>query len=183
MSYLIADWVNDLVITAGIHRAYASVASEAAAVATALGSDATTHDKTIEQPAAALQMGPTNSKFLNDLLALVNVGKGGNIPAATMGTSITTALTNILPPTNTAAPVATGTGTVGQTLTTTNGTWTFTPTSFRYRWFRGGVGIPGATASTYVLVTADSGNLVSCRVAAYNALGENSAQSNAITVA
>lgn len=76
-------------------------------------------------------------------------------------------------PVNTAVPVVSGTATVGQTLTTTNGTWTNTPTSYTYKWLRNGVAITGATASTYVLVSADSGKTVKSDVIAVNAVGSS----------
>jgi hypothetical protein len=83
------------------------------------------------------------------------------------------------PPANTVAPAVTGTATVGQTLTTTNGTWTgvATPTYAR-QWFRGNHPIAGATALTYVLQAADQGYHVFCRVTATDANGSAVAPSN-----
>ena len=40
-------------------------------------------------------------------------------------------------PVNTVAPVISGTTTLGSVLTTTNGTWTNSPTSYTYQWKRG----------------------------------------------
>lgn len=71
----------------------------------------------------------------------------------------------------TAAPAITGTVTVGQVLTCSNGTWTNSPSSYTYQWLRSGYAIGGATAGTYTLVAADSKNLVSCRVTAGTAAG------------
>ena len=99
-----------------------------------------------------------------------------------MGNAITAGLSTIFPPVNTAAPAVTGTGTVGQTLTTTVGTWTYVPTSYVYQWLRGGAQIANATATTYVLVAADSGTQVSCRVTAVNAAGATQAYSNALSI-
>lgn len=84
----------------------------------------------------------------------------------------------VSPPANTVAPAVTGTATVGQTLTTTNGTWTGSP-SFTYQWQRAGVNIGSATASTYVLVDADYTNAIRCVVTGTNAGGNASANSNA----
>lgn len=82
-------------------------------------------------------------------------------------------------PVNTVAPAVTGTATFGQTLTTTNGTWTGAPApTFTYQWQRVTTNISGATSSTYVLVAADVGNTVRCVVTATNALGAVSANSN-----
>jgi hypothetical protein len=82
-------------------------------------------------------------------------------------------------PVNTVAPVVSGTATFGQTLTTTNGTWTGAPApTFTYQWQRNAGNISGATSSTYVLVAADVGNTIRCVVTATNALGAVSANSN-----
>ena len=86
-------------------------------------------------------------------------------------------------PVNLTAPVVSGTGVVGQTLTTTNGTWSGTlPFTYTYQWQRNGSPISGATSSTYVLVSADAGANVSCVVTATNSKGSASASSNAIAV-
>ncbi len=83
------------------------------------------------------------------------------------------------PPANTVAPAVTGTPTVGQTLTTTNGTWTaLSGPTFTRQWFRGNHPIAGATALTYVLVSADQGYSVFCRVSATDANGTASIDSN-----
>ena len=83
-------------------------------------------------------------------------------------------------PVNIVAPAVTGTATVGQTLSTTNGTWSGAPApTFSYQWQRNGVNIFGATSSTYLLVEADIGNPIRCVVTATNPLGTESANSNA----
>jgi hypothetical protein len=83
-------------------------------------------------------------------------------------------------PVNIVAPAVTGTATVGQTLSTTNGTWTGAPApTFTYQWQRDGADISGATSSTYLLVEADIGNPIRCVVTATNPLGAVSANSNA----
>jgi hypothetical protein len=84
-------------------------------------------------------------------------------------------------PVNTVAPVVSGTAVVGQALTTTNGTWTNSPSSFSYQWFRGATPI-GTNASTYTLVSADAGQSVTCRVTATNAGGSANATSNALSI-
>ena len=77
-----------------------------------------------------------------------------------------------------------GTAVVGQTLTTTNGTWTNSPVSFTYQWYRGATLIGGATSSTYTLVQADAGNTsnIKCVVTATNGAGSASADSNTVAV-
>jgi hypothetical protein len=86
-------------------------------------------------------------------------------------------------PVNSVAPVVTGTATVGSTLTTTNGTWSGSPTpTFTYQWQRATSNISGETASTYVIQSADVNSTVRCVVTATNPLGAASANSNSITV-
>jgi hypothetical protein len=91
-------------------------------------------------------------------------------------------------PSNTAPPTVTGTTTVGQTLTASNGTWTNSPTSYSYAWLRcdgsGGscVAVTGATEKTYTLVAADRGHTMRVRVTATNADGSASAESAATNV-
>ena len=183
MTYQVSDFAGQVRLNAMIHRANPNVAAELTAIATALGSDATTHDTTLQTAPAGLQPGnPANTRFTNDILLVVNAGKGGNLTPAQMAAAINAGIASEVPPANTAAPVASGTGTVGQTLSVTNGTWTNSPSSFAYRWQRGATPISGATASTYVLVAADSGTSVSCQVTATNPAGSASAASNAIAV-
>ena len=83
-------------------------------------------------------------------------------------------------PLNTAAPTISGGTAIGNTLTTTNGTWTGSPT-FTYQWYRGATLITSATAATYVTVTADTGLAVTCRVTGTNPVGSAVGISNAIT--
>lgn len=69
-------------------------------------------------------------------------------------------------------PVATGTAQVGQTLTATPGTASGNPTPTRsWEWLREGTPIAGATASTYLLVSADEGALIRPRQTEWNGVG------------
>jgi hypothetical protein len=87
-------------------------------------------------------------------------------------------------PVNTVAPAISGTPTVGQALTTNDGTWSNTPTSFAYQWLRCNGGgnscatVANGTQKTYTLVGADAGHTMRARVTATNADGSNSAQSD-----
>lgn len=185
MTFQIADFAGQVRLNAMIHHAYPNVAAELTAIATALGSDPTTHDTTIQTaPAALLPGNPANSRFTNDILLVVNAGKAGNLSNAAMAAAINAGIASEVPPLNTVAPVVSGTGTVGQNLTTTNGTWTNSPSSYIYNWRRNGVGIPGANGAVYALVGADSGTNVSSVVQAINAAGGGIAvaSSNAIAV-
>jgi hypothetical protein len=86
-------------------------------------------------------------------------------------------------PANTLAPTASGTPSVGQTLSCATGTWTGVGTlTYAYQWLRGGTAIAGASASTYMVQTADVGESLSCEVTATNEIGSASATSNAISV-
>jgi hypothetical protein len=94
-------------------------------------------------------------------------------------------------PANTGEPRVSGTTVQGQTLTTTNGTWSgSTPMTFQYRWLRcdtsgGGVNgvncstISGETRKSYILTAADVGHRIRSRVIASNSDGTASANSNA----
>lgn len=84
-------------------------------------------------------------------------------------------------PANTVLPAITGTPTVGQTLTCSNGTWTKSPT-FTRQWNRNGVPIAGATATTRVLTVDDVGALMTCTVTATNA-GVSTSATSAATAA
>ena len=80
---------------------------------------------------------------------------------------------------NTVAPALSGTATTGNTLSTSNGTWTGTPApAFTYQWQRGASNIAGATNNTYTIVTDDETNTLKCVVTATNALGSATIASN-----
>ena len=182
--YQINDFQNQLILIGKKNRNYPSLAAELNAIASALNSDSTTHDLTIALPPAAVKPDKkAQTAFTNEVLLLVNRGKGGNLTPLAMSNAITAELSKILPPVNTSAPAVTGTGVVGNTLSCTQGNWTYAPTSYSYIWLRGGVPVTGATAATYVLQAADSGTNVSCRVTATNAAGSTPIASNAIAVA
>jgi hypothetical protein len=82
-------------------------------------------------------------------------------------------------PVNAVAPVVSGVAYVGNTLTTTNGTWT-DAASFTYQWQRNSIDIGGATASTYVVTLADEGEQLRCVVTATGPGGMASANSNVL---
>jgi hypothetical protein len=61
------------------------------AISSALGSDTTTHTQVIQTPPAALKLGGSQSsadQISNKMRALVNRGKGGNLPNAAMANAI-----------------------------------------------------------------------------------------------
>jgi hypothetical protein len=88
-----------------------------------------------------------------------------------------------IPPSNTVAPLLSGTPTVGQTLSCSTGTWLGTlPITYTYQWRRGVSNILGATSSTYTLVQADASFAVTCIVTATNAAGSADSTSNSLTI-
>lgn len=90
-------------------------------------------------------------------------------------------VTELESPVNTEAPAVTGTAEVGQTLTTTNGTWTGTPApTYARQWRRGDTDIEDETGTTYLLVEDDEGQSITCVVTATNSVGTETATSNSI---
>lgn len=84
---------------------------------------------------------------------------------------------SMAPPDFSSAPAVHGTPTVGEQLSTTNGAWMNSATSYTYKWQRcddtgeNCSDIPGATAATYVAVADDVGFELRSEVRASNALG------------
>ncbi len=79
-------------------------------------------------------------------------------------------------PVNSVVPAITGTAQVGQTLTSSTGTWSGSPTYAR-QWFAAGVAISGATGATYFPVVGDVGKAITVRVTATNDKGSVAATS------
>jgi hypothetical protein len=94
----------------------------------------------------------------------------------------------VTPPTNTALPALSGTPFAGQVVSTSNGSWSGSPTGYSYQWKRcdnaGGncAAVSGATGQAYVLTTADEGARMRATVTAKNAAGAASATSAATEV-
>ena len=88
-------------------------------------------------------------------------------------------------PTNTAAPVISGTTRTGSALSITSDAWTGSPTSFTYQWKRaatsGGsyTNIGSATSSTYVLTDDDINKYIKVSVIATNGIGSSTAELSA----
>ena len=70
---------------------------------------------------------------------------------------------------------------VGRTLTANRGSWTPTPTSYSYRWYRGSTPISGATQRTYRLTSRDVGAKVRVRVTAHRAGSRSGVATSAAT--
>lgn len=99
-------------------------------------------------------------------------------------------ITATIAPYNTVAPAVSGTITVGQTLTTTNGTWAGDATiTYAIQWQRGNANnsndpswsnISAATSSTYVLQAGDEAKYIRARITATNSEGSTIAFSNIV---
>lgn len=101
------------------------------------------------------------------------LGRPGSSRAATGATA----------PTNTGTPTISGTPQEGETLQTSDGTWSGSPTSYTYAWSRcdrngdNCKAIGGASAQTYKLTAVDIGSTLRATVTAKNAGGSASATS------
>lgn len=88
-------------------------------------------------------------------------------------------------PTNSSVPTISGTEQVGETLTSTTGSWTNTPTSYTYQWqvsadgSTGWSNISGATSSTYDLTASEEDQYVRSTVVANNSGGSSTAANSA----
>jgi polysaccharide biosynthesis protein PslG len=110
----------------------------------------------------------------------------GGTTSASSGATTAVASAPVAPgsaPANTALPQVTGTAQVGQTLTTSNGTWSGTPTSYAYQWRRcdsagaNCANVLGATTTTYKLATGDAAATFRANVTATNGVGSSTAAS------
>lgn len=91
-------------------------------------------------------------------------------------------------PANTAVPTVSGTVTVGQVLSTTDGTWTGIPApTFTYQWqdsadgSTGWANIASATNSTYTIGAGENGLFLRSTVTGTNTVGAVTANSAATT--
>lgn len=83
-------------------------------------------------------------------------------------------------PVNQTLPAISGTASPGTALSCSQGAWTNSPTSYAYQWRRDAVAI--AAGSTYPVVAADVGHVLTCAVTATNAAGSTTAVSGPVTV-
>lgn len=84
--------------------------------------------------------------------------------------------------TNTAAPAIVGDPKVDATLKATTGTWSPTPSSYRYQWRADGTPITGATSTTYTPSETDEGKLLSVTVTAVKSGYNDAAKTSAATL-
>jgi subtilisin family serine protease/fibronectin type 3 domain-containing protein len=120
--------------------------------------------------------GPSNpfGSFTTDseqasIYATYTTGESGSVPA------------------NTGLPTISGVAKTGQTLSSSTGSWTESPTSYTYRWQRcdttgaNCAPIEGATATTYTLTSTDIGSTLRVAVTASNSAGTSTPASSAQT--
>jgi phospholipase C len=88
----------------------------------------------------------------------------------------------VIPPHNTVGPKVSGKDAAGSKLSCSQGSWTGAPTRFAYSWSRDGTLLPGVTATTYKVQTADEGTALRCTVTATNAGGSAVASSPAVAI-
>jgi hypothetical protein len=139
--------------------------------------------------AAAIPAGQFDGRLLDWInlklsTAYTNLPKAQQALAASLGvynwSSIGTfdATTTPAAPTNIAVPEVSGTLTVGQTLSTSDGSWTGAPTGYAYKWQAatdgsgtGAADISSATSATYVLASGQANKYVRSGVLASNGVG------------
>lgn len=112
-----------------------------------------------------------------------------NADGATEATSRATLVVSAnTPPRNTARPTISGTPTVGEELTATNGAWTGGVRTFAFAWQRcddagaNCVAVAGATGRTYGVRAADVGRTLRVEVTARNLAGATSVTSDRTNV-
>ena len=100
----------------------------------------------------------------------------------------TTLSSTVTVPLNTVLPTVSGTTQEDQTLSTSDGNWTGSPTDFSYAWERcdrhgnSCTAVPAATTSSYILTSADVGSTIRATVTAGNGNGSTSTDTSATAV-
>src|SRR5690242_2883083 len=121
-----------------------------------------------------MSRGPTRMRLCRELIVFTLAA--GLWPATGLAA-------NPQAPANTALPIVTGTSVQADSLMTSDGSWTNSPTTFTYAWRRCDtsgfhcVAVDGATSSSYVLQALDVGHTMRSRITAYNASGSQWARS------
>lgn len=106
---------------------------------------------------------------------------GGTSHAAT---SAATTAVPLPAPVNTVLPAISNANPVyGTAVSTTNGTWLYTPTSYAYQWANQDGAIMGATSSSYTPVAGDIGETLTVTVIATNTTGDSSPATSSATSA
>ena len=126
---------------------------------------------------------PSNAAGLTVKAAVTATNVAGSAAATSAATAVVAAAPTTKPA-STVLPVISGTAMVGQTLTSTPGTWTgTTPMTYAYQWTQCNssgtscTNIAGATSGTFALTSTQLGSTLRIVVTATNAAGWTSAQS------
>lgn len=127
---------------------------------------------------------PTYTMVAADVGATLRVAvKATNIDGNATAYSAPTATVAAATPASAGAPIVTGKARVGETLSTTDGTWLPAASGYAYQWQRRTAGvftdITGATGKTYTLIAADEGAQLRVKVTATNADGSGDGYSAA----
>jgi prepilin-type N-terminal cleavage/methylation domain-containing protein len=105
--------------------------------------------------------------------------------AATGVATITGGTCTLLTPSNSVPPtLSTTSAIVGTAISVNTGTWSPTPTSYTYAWWRSDgtpVAISGAASSSYTPIAADAGRTLICKVTAINSSGSSASPANSNT--
>ena len=119
------------------------------------------------------------------LVAEVATNAGG--PSAPADSALTSVVTGPLAPApvDISPPSISGVAQQGQTLSEAHGSWSGSPTSYRYQWdacdSAGCADIPGATGQSYALTAADVGKHIVVLESAANATGVGTSAASART--
>ena len=113
----------------------------------------------------------TSTDYLQDIVLAL----GGSEPVNGNWMEAWEAITAVpVAPVNTTPPVLDGKFRYeGELVTTDDGTWDNSPTSFTYQWYRDATPISGETLNEYYLDAADVDTEVTCQVTAINAGGSS----------
>jgi hypothetical protein len=116
-----------------------------------------------------------NSENSTDYLKDIVLAYGGSEPVNGNWMEAWEAITAVpVAPVNTEPPALEGKFRYeGELVSTDNGAWDNSPTSFTYQWYRDATPISGETLNEYTLDAADADTEVTCQVTAINATGSS----------
>jgi len=138
-------------------------------------------DKALTNTWEEIQATATMPSATSTLRAQLYMDGRGNIDFDGAGLGAPQTADEFYTPQSTAAPVVTGSTSIGSTLACSQGAWANGPTSFSYAWRDDGDTIAAATSSSYRVTQADAGNQLTCAVTASNPAGSATAVSSPVT--
>jgi len=153
-------------------------------IAGAIGPTYTTVSPADDGKVIQCQVFATNSAAGSTQLSSISVGAGatltGGVVVAPFPATQPPTTQFPFPPSESAAMTVGGGG--GQTLTCNSPGWSGSPASITYQWYRNGVALAGATASTYLTTATDvaAAAVFQCAETATNAGGTATAVSKAL---